>query len=253
MVNGLRMQSEDDKAKASGIALATVGLVVSKFSLLFAVLAGGAAVYAGKFETAANSRCLEHTNKSVITLQSESHFQGYSGGLWSECNDCGILLWTDTDFIDPAKLPKEGDEGLSDTAKQVSLLVGTYSLKLADFVKEKDAEAGYSQKLLSSVKEGTSMIDRYILNLPYSDSCDSFALQPSSQQSPRSSRPNFLPDQDYQAYWGPDKPWAIALKEPTLACLEDPCVGDREILRHLYQIKVSSVGRFWHATAYGRS
>ncbi len=49
LVNGLRMQSEDDKAKASGIALAAVGLIVSKFSLLIAVLAGGAAVYAGKF------------------------------------------------------------------------------------------------------------------------------------------------------------------------------------------------------------
>ena len=44
----LRMQSEDDKAKAAGIAAATVGLILSKFSLLFAVLAGGAAVYAGK-------------------------------------------------------------------------------------------------------------------------------------------------------------------------------------------------------------
>ncbi len=56
-----------------------------------------------------------------------------------------------------AKLPKEGDEGLSDTAKQVSLLVGSYSLKLADFVKEKDAEGGYSQKVLGSVKEGMKM------------------------------------------------------------------------------------------------
>ena len=42
------MQSEDDKAKASGIALATAGLILSKFSLLVAVLAGGAAVYAGE-------------------------------------------------------------------------------------------------------------------------------------------------------------------------------------------------------------
>ena len=47
-VNGLKMQTEDDRAKASGIALATVGLVFSKFSLLVAVLAGGAAVYAGE-------------------------------------------------------------------------------------------------------------------------------------------------------------------------------------------------------------
>ena len=44
----LRMQTEDDKAKAAGIAFATVGLVFSKFSLLVAVLAGGAAVYAGE-------------------------------------------------------------------------------------------------------------------------------------------------------------------------------------------------------------
>lgn len=51
-----------------------------------------------------------------------------------------------------AKLPKEGDEGLSDTAKQVSLLLGSYTLKFADFVREKDAEGGYSQKLLGSVK-----------------------------------------------------------------------------------------------------
>jgi hypothetical protein len=40
--------TEDDKAKASGIALAAVGLILSKFSLLAAVLAGGAAVYSGK-------------------------------------------------------------------------------------------------------------------------------------------------------------------------------------------------------------
>jgi hypothetical protein len=56
LVNGLRMQSEDDKAKAAGIALATVGLIVSKFSLLVAVLAGGAAVYAGKFQDSSRNR-----------------------------------------------------------------------------------------------------------------------------------------------------------------------------------------------------
>ena len=51
-------------------------------------------------------------------------------------------------------MPKEGDDGLSDTVKQLSLLVGALSLKFADFVKEKDAEGGYSQKLLESVKDG---------------------------------------------------------------------------------------------------
>lgn len=43
----LRMQSEDDKAKAAGVAAALIGLVVSGFSPLIAVLFGGAAVYAG--------------------------------------------------------------------------------------------------------------------------------------------------------------------------------------------------------------
>ncbi len=47
MVSSLRMQTEDEKAKASGIAFAVVGLVASKFSLLVAVLLGGGAVYAG--------------------------------------------------------------------------------------------------------------------------------------------------------------------------------------------------------------
>jgi Mn2+/Fe2+ NRAMP family transporter len=93
----LRMQSEDDKAKASGIAFALVGLFASGFSVFAAVLAGGAAVYA-------------------------------------------------------AKLPEEGDKGLSDTAKQVSLLAGTYAIKAFDFVKEKDEEQGISQKLLKQVK-----------------------------------------------------------------------------------------------------
>jgi len=53
-----------------------------------------------------------------------------------------------------AKLPEEGDKGVSDTAKQVSLLVGTYTLKAFDFVKKKDAEEGISKKLISQVKEG---------------------------------------------------------------------------------------------------
>jgi hypothetical protein len=55
-------------------------------------------------------------------------------------------------------MPREGDDGLSDTVKQLSLLVGAYSIKFADFVKEKDAEGGYSQKLLDSVKDGTSFV-----------------------------------------------------------------------------------------------
>lgn len=93
----LRMQSEDDKAKAAGIAFATFGLFASGFSIFAAVLAGGAAVYA-------------------------------------------------------AKLPEEGDKGLSDTAKQVSLLTGTYAIKAFDFVKEKDEEQGISKKLLTQVK-----------------------------------------------------------------------------------------------------
>jgi hypothetical protein len=59
--NGLRMQSEDDKAKASGIALATVGLIFSKFSLLVAVLAGGAAVYAGECLAVANVSSFDRT------------------------------------------------------------------------------------------------------------------------------------------------------------------------------------------------
>jgi hypothetical protein len=93
----LRMQSEDDKAKAAGIAFAVVGLFASGFSVFAAVLAGGAAVYA-------------------------------------------------------AKLPEEGDKGLSDTAKQVSLLAGTYAIKAFAFIKEKDEEQGISKKLLTQVK-----------------------------------------------------------------------------------------------------
>jgi hypothetical protein len=46
MAASLKMQTEDEKAKASGIAFAVVGLIVSKFSLLIAVLLGGGAVYA---------------------------------------------------------------------------------------------------------------------------------------------------------------------------------------------------------------
>eukprot|EP00961_Rhodomonas_salina_P242016 3269529-Rhodomonas_salina.1 len=42
------MQSEDDKAKAAGIAVGVVGLIFSKFSILVGILAGGAAVYSGK-------------------------------------------------------------------------------------------------------------------------------------------------------------------------------------------------------------
>ena len=53
-----------------------------------------------------------------------------------------------------AKLPEEGDKGLSDTAKQVSLLLGTYSLKAFDFIKEKDAEGGYSAQLVEKIKGG---------------------------------------------------------------------------------------------------
>ena len=43
----LRMQSEDDKAKASGVAAAVIGLILSGFSPLIGVVLGGAAVYAG--------------------------------------------------------------------------------------------------------------------------------------------------------------------------------------------------------------
>lgn len=43
----LRMQSEDDKAKAAGVAAAILGLILSGFSPLIAVVVGGAAVYAG--------------------------------------------------------------------------------------------------------------------------------------------------------------------------------------------------------------
>ena len=43
----LLMQSEDDKAKASGVALALVGFIASGFSVFAAVLAGGAGIYAG--------------------------------------------------------------------------------------------------------------------------------------------------------------------------------------------------------------
>jgi hypothetical protein len=71
---------------------------------------------------------------------------------------------SDSYFFHSAKMPKEGDEGLSDTVKQLSLLLGSYSLKLADFVKEKDAEGRYSQKLLASVKDGTPYIHIYYLS-----------------------------------------------------------------------------------------
>lgn len=45
---------------------------------------------------------------------------------------------------------------MSDTAKQVSLLVGTYSLKAFEFVKEKDAEGGYSAKFVEQIKGGNA-------------------------------------------------------------------------------------------------
>jgi hypothetical protein len=76
LVNGLRMQSEDDKAKASGIALATVGLIVSKFSLLIAVLAGGAAVYAGKFKAAKRSSRYREIER--IYVPEGQHCDAYS-------------------------------------------------------------------------------------------------------------------------------------------------------------------------------
>ena len=43
----LRMQTEDEKAKASGVAFAIIGLIATKFSLIGAVLLGGGAVYCG--------------------------------------------------------------------------------------------------------------------------------------------------------------------------------------------------------------
>eukprot|EP00281_Chroomonas_sp_CCMP1168_P031957 CAMPEP_0206244614 /NCGR_PEP_ID=MMETSP0047_2-20121206/18255_1 /ASSEMBLY_ACC=CAM_ASM_000192 /TAXON_ID=195065 /ORGANISM="Chroomonas mesostigmatica_cf, Strain CCMP1168" /LENGTH=164 /DNA_ID=CAMNT_0053669853 /DNA_START=24 /DNA_END=518 /DNA_ORIENTATION=- len=97
-VAALRMQTEDEKAKASGIACAVAGLIFSKFSILIAVLVGGGAVYC-------------------------------------------------------AKLPEEGDKGLGDTAKQVSLLIGTYAMKLFDFVRQKDAEEGWTKKVTAQAKE----------------------------------------------------------------------------------------------------
>merc|ERR1719409_379458 len=93
----LRMQSEDDKAKAAGAGLFLFGLVYSGFSVFWGVLAGGVAVYA-------------------------------------------------------AKLPEEGDKGLSDTAKQASLLVGTYVIKAVEFIKEKDAEEGLSKQIVDRIK-----------------------------------------------------------------------------------------------------
>eukprot|EP00286_Rhodomonas_abbreviata_P010017 CAMPEP_0181320018 /NCGR_PEP_ID=MMETSP1101-20121128/17891_1 /TAXON_ID=46948 /ORGANISM="Rhodomonas abbreviata, Strain Caron Lab Isolate" /LENGTH=162 /DNA_ID=CAMNT_0023427677 /DNA_START=36 /DNA_END=524 /DNA_ORIENTATION=+ len=100
----LRMEaSEDDKAKASGIAVAVVGLIVSKFSLLIGILMGGAAVYA-------------------------------------------------------AKLPEEGDKGPGDTAKQVSLLIGTYAMKAFDYAKEKDAEQGFTKDLTDKIKSSVDDI-----------------------------------------------------------------------------------------------
>merc|ERR1712216_192594 len=105
----LRMQSEDDKAKAAGVALFFVGLVWSGFSVFVGVLAGGAAIYA-------------------------------------------------------PKSPEEGDKGVSDTAKQVSLLVGSSVLKAFDFVKEKDAGEGLSKKIIEQVKgaveEAKTKIDK---------------------------------------------------------------------------------------------
>ncbi len=41
---------------------------------------------------------------------------------------------------------------------QVSLLVGNYALKLFDFVKQKDAEQGWSNKLTAQIKEGKAYI-----------------------------------------------------------------------------------------------
>lgn len=44
----LKMQTEDEKAKAAGISFALLGLIFSKFSILIAVIVGGGAVYCGK-------------------------------------------------------------------------------------------------------------------------------------------------------------------------------------------------------------
>ena len=49
-------------------------------------------------------------------------------------------------------MPEEGDKGVSDTAKQVSLLVGSSVLKAFDFVKEKDAEEGLSKKIIDALE-----------------------------------------------------------------------------------------------------
>ena len=54
----LRMQSEDDKAKAAGVALFFVGLVWSGFSVFVGVLAGGAAIYAGQCSSQPTESCV---------------------------------------------------------------------------------------------------------------------------------------------------------------------------------------------------
>ena len=54
--------------------------------------------------------------------------------------------------VTTAKLPEEGDKGLSDTAKQASLLVGTYVIKAVEFIKEKDAEEGLSKQIVDRIK-----------------------------------------------------------------------------------------------------
>lgn len=48
----LRMQTEDEKAKAAGVSFAVIGLIATKFSILGAVILGGGAVYCGAIPSA---------------------------------------------------------------------------------------------------------------------------------------------------------------------------------------------------------
>jgi hypothetical protein len=59
-----------------------------------------------------------------------------------------------------AKLPEEGDKGLSDTAKQVSLLIGSYAIKAFDFAKQKDAESGFTKDLTNKIKSSAFFLLR---------------------------------------------------------------------------------------------
>eukprot|EP00961_Rhodomonas_salina_P242017 3269529-Rhodomonas_salina.2 len=91
--------------------------------------------------------CLRSSHKHLHSFHT-SHSECLTEGTSIKCVTGGCDV--------AAKLPEEGDKGLADTAKQVSLLVGTYALKAFDFAKEKDAESGFTKDLTDKIKTSSS-------------------------------------------------------------------------------------------------